>query len=141
MKNINLKDIYTTLYDHDCFCEVSDEINDFFNRCRKDEKAWLQQEWRYRAYFSLNRGDGIEHDCLRPSASPEEICIRKEVLTALYDAFQTLSPKQQERIYMYYFLKMNYAAIAEHENVRESAIRKSISIALDYLSKKLNFFD
>jgi hypothetical protein len=46
------------------YLEVSDEIAGQLDRFKLDEEAHRVRILRAKAYFSLNRGDGIEKDAL-----------------------------------------------------------------------------
>lgn len=122
MKRINLRDYYPS-YTSDLFMEVADEIALSLKRFELDEKACT---YRHRAYYSLDWNDGIEHDAIFLSLSPEEIYERKVTNQEIYAAINSLSDKQAKRICAYFFLGMSKAAIAKAEGVRESTIWESI---------------
>ena len=63
MKEINLREYYP-FYNMDVYLEVSDEIAGQLDRFKLDEEAHRVRILRAKAYFSLNRGDGIEKDAL-----------------------------------------------------------------------------
>lgn len=76
MKTINLKDYY----DHistDTFIDIPDEVFNIFEEHRKAEQAYQSHIRYHKAYYSLDRGDGIEHSALFVSLSPDEIYERK----------------------------------------------------------------
>jgi RNA polymerase sigma-70 factor (ECF subfamily) len=82
-----------------------------------------------RAYYSLDRGDGIEHDILFVSLSPYEIYERKVTIEQLHAAVATLPDKQAKRIYAH-ILGVSQANIARVEGVDARNIRKSINKGL-----------
>ena len=86
--------------------------------------------WWCKAHYSLDRGDGIEHDALFVSVSPCEIYERKVTYEQLYAAIASLPDKQAKRIYAHYFLGMSKGAIAKAEGVNKSQITRSIQAAL-----------
>ena len=73
MKVINLRDIYPH-YTQDCFVEVTDEVADLFSEFDHKEAAYRLRTYRHKAYYSLDRNDGIEHEALFVALSPHELC-------------------------------------------------------------------
>lgn len=69
MKKINLR-AYYPFYTHDCFVNVPDEVAEFLNESEHREAAYRLRTYRYRAYYSLDREDGIEHEALFIALSP-----------------------------------------------------------------------
>lgn len=68
MKTINLKDYYP-YYTQDTFVEVTDELLAVFEEFVRAESAYERKKYRYKAHYSLDRGDGIEHNILFVSLS------------------------------------------------------------------------
>jgi len=139
MKKINLRDYYP-FYQSDFFIEVADEIALSLKRFDLDESAYQLRTYRHKAYYSIDRNDGIEHDIVFLSLSPQEIYERKVTNQELYAAMNSLPEKQAKRIYAHFFLGMNKAAIAKAEDVRESAVRESIARGLGNIEKFLKNF-
>ncbi len=139
MKRINLRDYYP-FYKSDFFIEVSDEIALFLKRFELNESAYRVRTYRHKAYYSLDRNDGIEHEIVFISLSPQEIYERRITNQELYAAINSLPEKQAKRIYAYFFLGMSKAAIAKAEDVRESAVRESIERGLKNIEKFLKNF-
>ncbi|SNS87673.1 RNA polymerase sigma-70 factor, ECF subfamily [Anaerovirgula multivorans] len=139
MIRINLRDHYP-FYKSDFFIEVADEIALSLKRFDLDENAYQLRTYRHKAYYSLDRNDGIEHEIMFLSLSPEEIYERKVTNQELYAAINSLPDKQAKRIYAHYFLGMSKAAIAKAEDVRESAIRESVERGLRNIEKFLKKF-
>lgn len=136
MKKINLQDYY----DHiviDTYIDIPDEVFDIFEEHRKAEQAYQSRIRYHKAYYSLDRGDGIEHSALFISLSPDEIYERKLTTQQLHAAIATLPDKQAKRIYAHYFLGMSKAAIAKAEEVNKSQVTRSISRGLSHLEKYL----
>ena len=141
MKIINLRDFYTSLYTHDCICEVPDEVADLLAHFKSREQSQVRQRYKHRAHYSLDRDDGIENDALIFAPSAQEVYERKAERMVLYLAMQSLTDKQLRRLYACFFLDMGYARIARLEHVDESTVRKSVNGALVRLSKIIVFFD
>lgn len=136
MKRINLKDYY----DHisiDTYINVPDEVYDIFEAYRKAEQAYQSKRHYHKAYYSLDRDDGIEHRALFVSLSPDEIYERKLTSEQLHAAIATLPDKQAKRIYAHFFLGMSKAVIAKSEGVNKSQVTRSINKGLSHIEKYL----
>ncbi len=134
MKKINLKDYY----DHiviDTYIDIPDEVFNIFEEYRKAGQAYQSKIRYHKAYYSLDRGDGIEHSSLFVSLSPDEIYERKLTNEQLHAAIATLPDKQAKRIYAHYFLGMSVTAIAKTEGVYKSQVTRSINRGLSHLEK------
>lgn len=136
MKTINLRDYYP-YYTMDTFIEVPDEVVAIFENFAKAESTYERKKYRYKAHYSLDRGDGIEHDILFVSLSPDEIYERKLTSQQLHAAIASLPDKQAKRIYAHYFMDISKTAIANAEGVSEKAIRISIERGLHSIEKYL----
>ena len=137
MAKINLRKYYPDLYITDCIIEVPDEVASLMDSYEHTEAAYYLRRYRHKAYYSLDRGDGIERDILFVSLSPCEIYERKVTVEQLHAAIAALPDKQTKRIYAYYFLGMSKSAIAKAEGVNESAVRDGIDRGLRNIEKFL----
>lgn len=99
-------------------------------------KAHLRA-YRHRAYYSLDRDDGIEHNILFPVRSSEEQYEEMLMRQEIYKAMCQLPEKTFRRIYAHYFLGLSKVAIARAEKVDERAVRKSINSGLKKLARLL----
>ncbi len=63
MAIINLRDYYP-FYTSDCFMEVSDEVAEMFKEFDRKEAAYRLRTYRHKAYYSLDRDDGLEHEAV-----------------------------------------------------------------------------
>lgn len=136
MKTINLKNYY----DHigiDTYIDIPDEVFNIFEEYRKAEQAYQSRIRYHKAYYSLDRGDGIEHSALFVSLSPDEIYERKLTSEQLHAAIATLPDKQAKRIYAHFFMNMSKAAIAKVEGVNKSQVTRSINRGLAQIEKFL----
>ena len=95
MTMINLKDHYPFCRE-DCCMEVSEDLAELFAACDRREAAYRSRVRYHKAYYSLDRGDGIENAALHVGESPEEICVQNEAKRELYEAMRRLSGKQHE---------------------------------------------
>lgn len=138
MKEINLREYYP-FYNMDVYLEVSDEIAGQLDRFKLDEEAHRVRVLRAKAYFSLDRGDGIEKDALQKPPQPLELILKAEQVAQHLDAaLRALSDCQRRRLLAFYLDGESKAKIAKRENVNESAVRKSIRAGLTALKKFLN---
>lgn len=136
MAKINLRDYYP-FYNEDIFIDVSDEIADVLLKAERQERSYRRRMYRYKAEYSLDKDDGIEHDVLFVSLSPCEIYERKVTYEQLHAAIASLPDKQAKRIYAHYFLGMSKAAIARAEGVGKATICESIRRGLKGIEKFL----
>ena len=76
MAIINLRDYYP-FYTSDCFMEVSEEVAEMFKEFERKEAAYRLRTYRHKAYYSLDRDDGLEHEAVFVALSPHELYERK----------------------------------------------------------------
>ncbi|MFR2929005.1 MAG: sigma-70 family RNA polymerase sigma factor [Oscillospiraceae bacterium] len=124
----------------DVYLEVSDEIAGQLDRFKLDEEAHRVRILRAKAYFSLNRGDGIEKDALQKPPQPLELLLKAEQAERLNAALRSLSERQRRRLLAFYLDGKNKSQIAKEENVSEGSIRESIRSGLAQLKKSLKNF-
>lgn len=140
MQIINLRKQYPGIYSNDVFVEVSDEVAEAMLLATRQENNYRQRTFRHKAYFSLDRGDGIENDALHFIPSPEEIFLRQVSLEQLQEAIDHLSPIQMRRVYAHYILGMKKVDIARAEGVCSSGVCSTIQTGLrnlrHYFEKK-----
>lgn len=117
--------------------DVSEELAELFAACDRREAAYRSRVRYHKAYYSLDRGDGVEHLALHMGESPEEICVQNEAKRELYAAMRKLPNKQQRRIYAYFFMGMSMTEIAAAEGVGCATISQSIHAGIRNLEKKL----
>ena len=134
---INLREYYP-FYTHDDCIEVEDFIEATLKAYELLDKAYQKRTNRHRAYYSLDRSEGIEKDIMLVILTPPEIYEKKITNQELYAALNSISDKQAKRIYAHYFLGLNKYAIAKAEGVAESSIRQSIKSGLIQMGKFLN---
>lgn len=136
---INLRDFYP-YYTCDTLVEVSDEIGTVLLESKREEKNYWNRLGYHKAYFSLDRDDGIESDAVDKPMTPEEACIHKAIMAELYTAFASLPDKQAKRLYAFFFLGMSKTEIAKAEGVNKSQVTRSIGAALEKLALDLKKF-
>lgn len=136
MTTINLRDYYP-FYTHDCFIDVPDEVAELFKEFDRKEAAYRLRTYRHKAYYSLDRNDGIEHEALFVSLSPHELYERKVSMQELHAAISSLPDKQAKRVYAHFILGMSQTEIAKAEGVSKMAVSYSIERALKSMEKFL----
>ena len=134
MKEINLRDYYP-YYTTDKFVEVPDEVFAILEDFRRQEESYQRYLRRYKAFYSLDAGDGIEKDVLLEQPSPCEILEQQRMIALLYQGLATLPEKQRRRIHAHYFLGMSKTAIAKREGCDPSSVRDSIKRGLARLER------
>lgn len=137
MAKINLREYYPDFYTADFIIDVPDELVGQLLQWERDERAYERQRYRYKAHYSLDRSDGIEHDILFVSLSPCEIYERKVTYEQLHAAISMLPDKQGKRIYAHYFLGMSQTAIARAEGVSRNVVCASIKRGLKNMERIL----
>jgi RNA polymerase sigma-70 factor (ECF subfamily) len=135
---INLRGFYPW-YAQDEFVEVPDEVAAAMLEAERQERNYLRRIYRHKAYYSLDAGDGIEHEALLTALSPAGACEYKLTMGQLYCALGSLPARQSRRIYAHFMLGISQAEIAQAEGVDSRNIRKSVSKGLrgmeNYLKK------
>ena len=139
MKEINLREYYP-FYNMDVYLEVSDEIAGQLDRFKLDEEAHRVRVLRAKAYFSLDRGDGIEKDALQKPPQPLELILKAEQVAHLDAALRALSDCQCRRLLAFYLDGQSKSQIAREEGVSENSVRDSIQGGLMRLKKSLKNF-
>jgi RNA polymerase sigma-70 factor (ECF subfamily) len=139
MAIINLRDYYP-FYTSDCFMEVSEEVAEMFKEFDRKEAAYRLRTYRHKAYYSLDRDDGLEHEAVFVSLSPHELYERKISMQELHAAISSLPDKQAKRIYAHFILGMTKKDIARAEGVDEKVVRVAIERGLKNLEKYLKKF-
>lgn len=140
MTIINLRDYYPH-YTQDQLIEVPDEVAALFSEFEHREAAYRLRTYRHKAYYSLDRDDGIEHEAVFVSLSPWEHYERKVTAQELRAALSSLPEIQARRVYAHCVLGISKAELARAEGVSEKVVRTAIDRALRNMEKRLkNFF-
>ena len=101
------------------------------------EAAYRLRTYRHKAYYSLDRDDGLEHEAVFVALSPHELYERKVTMQELHAAISSLPDKQAKRIYAHFILGMTKQDIARAEGVHEKVVRVAIERGLRRLEKIL----
>lgn len=131
------KEKQVKFYTTDFFMEVSEEVAEMFKEFDRMEAAYRLRTYRHKAYYSLDREDGLEHEAVFVALSPHELYERKVTMQELHSAIASLPDKQAKRIYAHFILGMSQTEIAQAENVAKSRVSESIQRGLRSLEKIL----
>ena len=134
MQKINLRDLYPDVYKTDVFVDVAEEVLATIRGQQQDDAAYERRKFRHKAYYSLNRGDGIENDVLNQPPTPEEILEQKQLKEEVYAALMQLPAIQARRIYARFYLGMRVSEIARIEGADRRRVWESIRRGLKKLA-------
>lgn len=112
MKKINLRDYYP-YYTQDMIVEVPDEVALLLREYMLLEEAYRIRTYRYKAFYSLDRDEGIEREILQKPLNPAEIWEQRQMTELIYKGLSKLPVKQRQRIYAHFFLGMSKADISQ----------------------------
>jgi len=136
MITINLRHYYPH-YTSDVYIEVPDTIAIELHSFENQDAAYRMRTSRNRAFFSLDREDGLEREMQNSAPSSEDGFFREHLAYSLFSALQELPVAQAWRIYAHNILGMSNLAIAHVEGVNEGNVRKSVVRGLRRLQKFL----
>jgi len=139
MIKINLKHYYPH-YTSDVFIEVPDAVAIELHTYENQDAAYRMRTNRNRAFYSLDREDGLEREMQFNAPSSEDGFFREHMACSLFSALRELPVTQARRVYAHYILGISYVAIARVEDINEGNVRKSISRGLCRLKKILGEF-
>ena len=140
MKKVNLRKFYPSLYTKDAYIFLPDNVAAALWEETKRERAGYAKIRYHRAYYSLDREDGIERFALRSPMPPEEVMQQKELREFLYSVIRELPEKQLKRFYAYYVLGMKLKDIARIEGTDAAAVLRSVQKAEKTIRKKIKNF-
>lgn len=138
MKKINLRDYYP-YYTQDMIVEVPDEVALLLREYMLLEEAYRIRTYRYKAFYSLDRDEGIEREILQKPLNPAEIWEQRQMTELIYKGLSKLPVKQRQRIYAHFFLGMSKADIAkaeEHTKAGSPVLSKPDCVVWKNISKK-----
>ena len=135
MIEINLRDFYPECYRNDYFMEVPEELAEQLKKWHREEEARRIMKLRYKAYYSLDRDEGIERSILSCKSSAEDEYLKTEELRKLNEAFYQLTDLQAKRIYEHVCLGRSIAEIAREEERDFTTIKEAIERSIRTLQK------
>ena len=134
MVKTNLRKIYP-YYQQDLYIEITDEVAEVIGAFERAEEAYKRKLRRNKAYFSLDREDGIENECLTEAFSIEDHYEKQSTRKVLYEAIALLPAKQAKRITAHFLLEMSISEIARKEGISWHSVEKSIHCGILNLKK------
>ena len=116
--------------------EIEKELFDAFNRFELDDLSILNEWDRHIEHFEQTE-QSLNRRASHKAESVEEVALHNIECEELHRAIETLTETQQRRLTLYYFRGLTYKRIAEMEGCSVSAVRGSISAAIENIKKIL----
>ena len=116
--------------------EVSEKVYEAFDKFELED---ISQIHKIRKHIERNEvyEETLFHKSIDVSISVEEQVENKILHEELKDAINKLNDVQRRRIKKYFFENKTYEQIASEENCSKVAVKYSIDIALEKISKKI----
>lgn len=114
---------------------VSKEVFDVFDESEKQDNNMMVRNSRYIHKYELS-DEALSNKMLNNQTSIEDKLISDFEIEELYEAINELSDIQKRRIRKYFFENMTFEEIAKEENCTKRAVKFTIDIALEKISKK-----
>lgn len=115
--------------------EVSREVYQAFDRFELDDIKELNEYDRHIEHSEIFENNLTERAMDKPM--PVDEVIENQVINEeLKEAIQNLPEIQRNRLKKYYFEDMSYEEIAREEHCTKRAVKFSVDIALEKISKK-----
>lgn len=134
MTTINLRDFFYW-YRVDEFIEVTDEVAQELRAGKVEDVTHWRRLKRNKANYSLDAGDGIQHEICEHEPSPEECMALIDQYRRLCCTLNSLPDVQGRRIYKHYLLNVSQTEIAAEECVSVNAVSISIQRGLERMKK------
>ena len=115
---------------------VTKEVFDVFDESEKQDNNMMVRNSRYIHKYELS-DEALSNKMLNNQTSIEDKLIKSFELEELYKAINELSDLQKRRIRKYFFDNKTFEEIAMEENCTKRAVKFTIDIALEKISKKL----
>ena len=114
---------------------VTKAVFDVFDEAEKEDNKMMVKDSRYMHKFELS-DEALSNKMLNNQTSIEDKLIKSFELEELYKAINELSDIQKRRIRKYFFDNKTFEEIAMEENCTKRAVKFTIDIALEKISKK-----
>jgi len=115
--------------------EVSNKVYEAFDKFELEDVSQIHKYQRHIEYSEVYE-DTINTRALNKAPSVDEIVEKKILNEELKLAIKELPEIQKNRLKKYYFEDMTYEEIAKEENCSKVAVKYSIDIAIQKISKK-----
>ena len=116
--------------------EIEKELFDMFNSFELDDLSILNEWDRHIEHFEQTE-QSLNRRASNKAESVEEVVLHNIECEELYRAIAALTETQQRRLTLYYFRGLTYKRISEMEGCSVSAVRGSISAAIENIKKIL----
>ena len=116
--------------------EIEKELFYMFNSFELDDLSILNEWDRHIEHFEQTE-QSLNRRASNKAESVEEVVLHNIECEELYRAIAALTETQQRRLTLYYFRGLTYKRIAEMEGCSVSAVRGSISAAIENIKKIL----
>lgn len=115
---------------------ISDEVYEAFDKFQLED---ISQIHKYRKHIEHSEvyEESLYHRAINDSVSIEEEIEEKIIIEELKGIINLLPEIQKRRLKKYYFDDMTLEQIAEEENCTKVAVKYSIDIAIEKISKKI----
>ena len=115
---------------------ISDEVYEAFDKFELED---ISQIHKYRKHIEHSEvyEESLYHRAINDSVSIEEEIEEKIIIEELKGIINLLPEIQKRRLKKYYFDDMTLEQIAEEENCTKVAVKYSIDIAIEKISKKI----
>ena len=114
---------------------VTKEVFDVFDESEKQDNNMMVRNSRYIHKYELS-DEALSNKMLNNQPSIEDKLISDFEIEELYEAINELSDIQKRRIRKYFFENKTFEEIAKEENCTKRAVKFTIDIALEKISKK-----
>ena len=114
---------------------VTKEVFDVFDESEKEDNKMMVRNSRYIHKYELS-DEALSNKMLNNQTSIEDKLINDFEIEELYEAINELSDIQKRRIRKYFFEDKTFEEIAKEENCTKRAVKFTIDIALEKISKK-----
>ena len=114
---------------------VTKEVFDVFDESEKQDNNMMVRNSRYIHKYELS-DEALSNKMLNNQTSIEDKLISDFEIEELHEAINELSDIQKRRIKKYFFEDKTFEEIAKEENCTKRAVKFTIDIALEKISKK-----
>lgn len=118
--------------------DISEEVYKIMDKFELEDIKFMHEYERHIEHFDLDENN-IYRRIRANNNSVEDIVERKLLNEELKKAINELSDIQKKRVIKYYFENKTLEEIADEENCSKVAVKYSIDIALEKISKKFKF--
>ena len=116
--------------------EISIEIYEAFDKFELEDVSQIHKYQRHIEHSEIYE-DTLNSRAIKKSLGVDEIVEKKIIIEELKTAIQELPDIQRNRLKKYYFDNKTFEEIAKEEKCTKRAVKFSVDIAIEKISKKL----